>query len=372
MTGDRGPGTEHFHKFETLIGLVEQYSPSGEEAGAAVWLVERMQALDFTRSYIDETGNAVGVMGTGEKQILLLGHIDTVPGEIEVRVKPAPLAPLPEGEGDLLLYGRGSVDAKGPLAAFVDAVAAVGPMDGTQFVVIGAIDEERNSLGARGIVDKYRPDFAIIGEPSRWDRVTLGYKGTAWAEVTVRRSMAHTAGHAESAPEAAVNFWNQVTAWADDFNSHRERVFQQVLPTLRGFSSGGDNFEEIAALKIGVRLPPDFDPTQWYDQLRELASAAGVEISPTGFPISAYRGDRNTPLVRAFLGGIRAAGGKPGFVVKTGTADLNIVAPIWGCPAVAYGPGDSSLDHTPNEHISLIAYEKSVGVLIAVLQKLSC
>ena len=352
---------------ETLIGLVKQYSPSGEEAGVVGWLVERMQALGFTQAFVDETGNAVGVMGTGKKKIVLLGHIDTVPGEINVRVglkdgviARSPTSGLtkqsPKSEGlprrltaapNDVLYGRGSVDAKGPLASFVDAVAEVGPVEGTQFVVVGAIDEERNSIGARGIVDVYRPDFAIIGEPSQWDRVTLGYKGTAWAEVTVSRSMAHTAGQAESAPEAAVKFWNQVIAWADEFNADRERVFEQVLPTLRGFSSGGDSFEETAALRIGVRLPPDFDPPHWYARLQDLGSAAGVAISPTGYPIPAYRAERNTPLVRAFLGGIRAAGGKPGFVVKTGTADLNIVAPVWGCPAVAYGPGDlKSRSHT--------------------------
>ena len=78
--------TEDPSKYETLIGLVEHYSPSGEEAGAVNWLVKRMQALGFTRAFVDETGNAVGVMGTGEKQIVLLGHIDTVPGEIEVRL----------------------------------------------------------------------------------------------------------------------------------------------------------------------------------------------------------------------------------------------------------------------------------------------
>jgi LysW-gamma-L-lysine carboxypeptidase len=64
-------------------------------------------------------------------------------------------------------------------------------------------------------------------------------------------------------------------------------------------------------------------------------------------------------------------GGKPGFVVKTGTADLNIVAPVWNCPAVAYGPGDSSLDHTPDEHIVLEEYQKAVNVLAEVLRRLS-
>jgi LysW-gamma-L-lysine carboxypeptidase len=97
----------------------------------------------------------------------LLGHIDTVPGEIPVRVV------------DGVLYGRGAVDAKGPLACFTDAVAKVGAKEGWQLVVIGAVEEERDSEGVRFVVNQYKPDFAIIGEPNQWDRVALGYKGSA-------------------------------------------------------------------------------------------------------------------------------------------------------------------------------------------------
>jgi LysW-gamma-L-lysine carboxypeptidase len=64
-------------------------------------------------------------------------------------------------------------------------------------------------------------------------------------------------------------------------------------------------------------------------------------------------------------------GGEPRFVYKTGTADLNIVAPVWQCPAVVYGPGDSALDHTPNENIHLDDYQKAVVALASVLEKLT-
>ncbi|MBT7073674.1 MAG: [LysW]-lysine hydrolase [Anaerolineae bacterium] len=345
-------------KATTLIELVEHYSPSGSEAPAVDYLIQRMKDLGYTRAYIDEVGNAIGVMGEGEKQIVLLGHIDTVPGEIETRI-----------EGDIL-YGRGSVDAKGPLSSFVDAVASLGHVRSDwQMVVIGAIDEERESVGARHIVDKYHPDFAIIGEPSRWDRITLGYKGSAHAAVTARREMAHSARADETASEAAFAVWGRVRAWTDAFNTDKKRTFEQILVSLRGLSSGDDSFETWASLQIGARLPVDILPETWYTKLEELATLESVERS--GFAIPAYKAERNTPLVRAFLKGIRATGGKPGFVVKTGTADVNIVAPVWGCPAVVYGPGDSNLDHTPNEHISLEEYGKAVEVLRQALVKLS-
>ena len=355
-------------KATTLIELVQHYSPSGQESGAVDYLIGRMKNLGFTKAYKDEVGNAIGVMGEGEKQIVLLGHIDTVPGEIPVRVVGAEHAP-PLRHVSPLLYGRGSVDAKGPLSSFVDAVASLGQVRDWQMVVIGAIDEERESVGARHIVDKYRPDFAIIGEPSRWDRVTLGYKGSANATLTAHRKMVHSASGQETAPEAAIAIWEKVSVWVDDFNADKKRVFEQILLSLRGFSSSDDGFEVSANLQINARLPETLAPEAWYAQLEQLS--APETVAHTGFAIPAYKAERNTPLVRAFLKGIRAVGGKPGFVVKTGTADVNIVAPVWGCPAVIYGPGDSNLDHTPNEHISLEEYGKAVDVLKNVLLALT-
>jgi LysW-gamma-L-lysine carboxypeptidase len=70
------------------------------------------------------------------------------------------------------------------------------------------------------------------------------------------------------------------------------------------------------------------------------------------------------------LRAIRAEGGRPKFKLKTGTADMNIVGPAWGCPIVAYGPGDSSLDHTPDEHIQIDEFRKGISVLTRALLEL--
>jgi LysW-gamma-L-lysine carboxypeptidase len=351
--------------FDTLIGLVSQYSPSGQERGAVEWLIARMKSLGFTDAFMDGAGNAVGVMGHGPRQVVLLGHIDTVQGEIPVTLTPNP---SPTGRGELL-YGRGSVDAKGPLACFVDAAAKVGVRDGWQFVAIGAVEEESNSEGARFIVDQYKPDFAVVGEPNQWDRVALGYKGSAWATITVKRGQAHTASGEETAAEAAVDVWLKIKAHVDEFNADKQKVFDKLLLTLRGMESNSNNFEQWARLKVGVRLPVEVTPEDWYTKLEAVAGDAKVERF--GFAIPAWKCEKNTKLVRSFLSGIRSQGGEPRFVYKTGTADLNIVAPVWQCPSVVYGPGDSSLDHTPNEHIELDDYEKAVNVLAEALSRLT-
>src|SRR5947207_10534452 len=91
---------------ELVRGLVAIKSLSRQEAEASKWLADQMQRIGYERAFVDEAGNAVGELGdpSAARTIVLLGHIDTVPGNIPVRI-----------EGDLL-YGRGSVDAKGPLA----------------------------------------------------------------------------------------------------------------------------------------------------------------------------------------------------------------------------------------------------------------
>jgi [amino group carrier protein]-lysine/ornithine hydrolase len=354
--------------FDTLIGLVSQYSPSGQELDAVEWLVARMKSMGYDNAFIDESGNAVGVAGEGPKQVVLLGHIDTVPGEIVVRRDGSP--------SEEILYGRGAVDAKGPLACFVDAVAKIGIKNGWQFVVIGAVEEERDSEGARFVATQYEPDFAIIGEPNQWDRIALGYKGSAWVDITARCSQTHPASGQQTAAEAAVEAWLRIKEYADSFNADKQKIFDRLLLTLGGLESDSNDFEQWAGLKVGVRLPLEVTPEDWYGKLQEVLGDSRLDdeyhltAEPTGFALPAWRCEKNTPLVRAFLSGIRSQGGEPRFVYKMGTADLNIVAPVWKCPAVVYGPGNSALDHTPHEYINLEDYQKAVDVLREVLSSL--
>lgn len=343
---------------DLLEGLLRRYSPTLKEAPAVEYLAGQMSNLGFSVQ-VDAVGNVIGSLGAGPREIVLLGHIDTVPGEVPVR-----------RESDLL-YGRGAVDAKGPLACFTAAAALAGARPGWQVTVIGAVGEEGDSRGAKYIRDRYLanrpPIYCLIGEPSRWDHVTLGYKGSAWIEYEVRRALAHTASQSQSACEAAVSFWIRVQAEINMFNSSRSRAFDQLTSSLRDMNSSKDGFSECASLTINLRLPPDLSVDQAVCLLEQKAGDGALRLLDG---IECYRAEKNTPLVRAFLAAIRKEGGSPGFLLKTGTADMNVVGPAWNCPILAYGPGDSNLDHTPDEHISVSEFLAGIKVVVGALDSL--
>ena len=339
---------------DLLQGLVQVYSPSTRERAASEYLVAQMSALGL-RTFVDDAGNAVGILGEGKRDIVLLGHIDTFHGFIEPRVE------------DGQLYGRGSVDAKGCLATFVSACHKVGAREGVRFIVIGAVEEEcATSKGARFAVTQYQPEFCIIGEPSGWDRITLGYKGRVLVDYELSKPMTHTASKERAATEDAVEFWNRIAAYANEYNRDK-RVPDQLDPSLRSLNSSDDGFADRVVMRIGLRVPTGLTIQGVEQTVAEFANGASLTFSSEEPP---FRADKSNPLVRAFLGAIRDEGGKPAFVLKTGTADMNIAGPAWGCPIVAYGPGDSALDHTPNEHLDLTEYARAIDVLARVLSVL--
>jgi LysW-gamma-L-lysine carboxypeptidase len=173
-----------------------------------------------------------------------------------------------------------------------------------------------------------------------------------------------------------VDMWNWVTAHAADHNTSRDKAFDQLSPSLRRFiTSTNAEMHDLVDAQFAWRLPVGFDADALMSALRAWP-AANVREGHTTFAFTfkgeerAWRGDRNNPLVRSFLAGVRAedASAKLGFVLKTGTSDMNVVAPVWKCPIVAYGPGDSALDHTPNEHLPVDEYWKAVNVIRHTLE----
>ena len=338
---------------ELLRSLVAIPSLSHQERDAVQYLRGVMASRGF--ELIESTsGSAIGRIGSGDMHIVLLGHIDTVPGHIPVEIV------------DGVLWGRGAVDAKGPLATFVAAASRAASDLNCTVTVVGATGEEViGSPGANEIATWPAPAYCIIGEPSGWDALCRGYRGSYSLIYTLKRSSRHTAGPGESVAQEAVTFWNALQDEIASWNADAKGNFWSIGPSLRSFNTTSNGLEDVAELSIGLRLPPDLDVAKLTQRLYKLAGDANLHIDGLQ---EGYRTTKQSKLVPPFLRSIRQEGGKPGFTLKLGTSDMNVVGPAWGCPIVAYGPGDSSLDHTPDERIELAEYLQAVRVLTQVLR----
>ncbi len=336
-----------------LYELVATPSVSGDERACAEVFVRHARELGY-ETEIDEATNAVAHRGApahrAERHIVLLGHVDTVPGEIPVRI------------ADGVLHGRGSVDAKGPLAAMLIGASRAELPDGVRVTVAGAAGEETaGSPGARHLVGRFRPDACIIGEPSGWDGVTLGYKGRLVARATARRAHGHSAGPERSAGDEVVGWWERVSEYVRAFNEKRSGAFEVLQATIQDMQCACDGLEQVAWIEGGFRLPVGVSPEGVASTVRALGSNQ-LQVDCSGAEV-AHCTTREDPVVCALTGAIRSVGARPRPKLKTGTADFNVVGPAWGCPIAAYGPGDSSLDHTPNERLSLDEFARSVDVM---------
>ncbi|MEU8119887.1 M20/M25/M40 family metallo-hydrolase [Spirillospora sp. NPDC049024] len=335
---------------DLLHAMLSIPSPSGREDELARYLEKVMNDLGMAARR-DEAGNVIGDIGTGSGPVvMLLSHLDTVD------------RPLPARREGGRLVGRGAADAKGPLAAMISAAAARPSFPGT-LRVVGAVEEERLSRGGEHLARTCpAPDALLVGEPSGWSRVVLGYKGKIDVEYRVARPATHSTNPAAKATEVAVAFWHDLLEALGPERDHA--AFGLPAATLRGVH--GDLTE--ARLDVDCRVPPGYDAEAFAARLRARADGGEVTIVRH---VPAVRSGRSDPVVRAVTAAIRRHGGTPRPTLKTGTSDMNTVAPHWDVPMATYGPGDSSLDHSDEEHIEIAEFLKGVDVLTTALDELA-
>lgn len=342
-----------------LCDLVETPSVSGSEAECAARLREFFE--NHGRSVeIDDVGNvrvptADSRDGDSESgiDVLLTSHMDTVPGEIPVRI---------EGGEEAILWGRGSVDAKGPLAAL--AVAAV--ETGASFA--GVVQEETDSAGARHLVETRDPPDAVInGEPSGWDAITLGYRGFLAGTYEATSESGHTSRPDPNAIQRTIDWWSAVeSAFPAD---EEDPVFEQVTAKPVAIDGGttADGLAVAAEMDVQFRVPPSYSRTEIREAVEEKLAGGSVSWDRSIPPVME---SPRSEVARALRRGIRDIGGEPSHLRKSGTSDMNIFAGTWEVPMATYGPGDSSLDHTPDERLSLAEFDRSIEVLSTAVEHL--
>jgi len=339
---------------ELLEGLIRHYSPSREERSAVEFLVGRMKALGLSDAHVDEVGNAVAAKGSGP-EVLLIGHIDTVHGELPVR-----------NDGEFV-YGRGACDAKGPLATLVMAAAQLGEQElPFRLVVAGVVEEEiDSSKGARHLMRKISPRHAILGEPSNTNGVTIGYKGRMLAKCTAYAEKGHSASLMENAIEKGLLFYERLRK---DFAVGTS--FDKVMMNLTQANSVGEDFNvnpHEFRFAIDIRVPPGMGAYGIAERIIKMAPK-DVKVQFTEV-LDGVETDMNDAAARALVKAVRKHGLHPRFVHKLSSSDMNIInAKV---KTVAYGPGDSKLDHTDAEKVSIKEYLLAIEIVKDALRELA-
>lgn len=343
-------------------------------------VAEWVEALGCTAEvvpvpYHPSKANLIATLGSGEGGLVLSGHGDTVPfdrGAWETD-------PFSLVERDGKLFGLGSADMKGAIAAMVEAAAAFasGDLRAPLHLVVTA-DEESGMGGARALEAIGRPAaaHAVIGEPTSLEPVSK-HKGIFQEALTLAGRSGHSSDPSlgNSALEAMVDAMEELRAFRRELEeAFRDETFEVSHPTLNlGSIHGGDSPNRICAsceLRFDLRsipgMPPNDDLRRGIRERIELRLAKrGIDVHLSslfdGIPPFATSGDAELVSFLEELTGARAR------AVMFATE-----APFFsrmGMDAVILGPGDIAVAHQPNEFVPKDGLVSAVDVYRRTIQR---
>lgn len=362
--------TDH-EAVDLLTDMLRIYSPSRKEAALAAYLADRMRELGFQRVVVDDVDNVVGVVGSGHPSILLCGHMDTVPGVLPVR-----------RSGDLL-YGRGAVDAKAALAAMIVAASRLSGQAGLGQVLVAAVaDEEGNGLGIKELLKRgLNVQYAIFGEPSGVDRITVGYKGRVCVRLRLLTASVHASAPwmADNAVLRMMEVWREIKAVEAEHRVEGDRYGSLSACLTRLCGGEAHNVTPSSCeMVVDFRVPPGLGCSRLLARLNRLVEELGrrmdfpkleMEVLDSTEP---YEADRSSLVVRALIRSIiQVLGRRPLLLKKTGTGDMNTLGSVLKIPTVTYGPGNPHLSHTEREAVEISDYLKSIRIYEAAVRNLA-
>ncbi len=355
---------------ELLQKALEIYTPSRSEAALASFIKEKCtNELGFEQVNIDSAGNVIASKGTGEPRILLCGHMDTVPGQVPVRIE------------DGHLYGRGASDAKAPLIAMLLAASEFPKQSGT-VIFAGVVDEEGNATGVKHLVkSKMAIDYAMFGEPSGIENITIAYKGRLAIRLTCDvGDSAHASAPwlAKNSVEEMYDFWQAIKAEIERVGTAETKA-HSITCSLTEISGGSSHnvTPQKCKVTIDMRVPTTTTCQNVLniidDVITKVAAQKGVKATyRIEDKTEPFEADHSSALVRALsLGVLDVCKKRPVLLRKTGTGDMNVLGNSFKVPVVTYGPGDPHASHTADERVNIDEFVSSIEVFSRALFHLS-
>jgi len=362
--------TQRLIRFNTV-------NPPGQEKACAVWIGEFLKDSGFQVSFYefdDKRTSLVAVLkGAGEKASLCFsGHLDTVPTG-KARWKMSPFGG--EIHGDKI-FGRGTSDMKGGIAAMVSAALRLSKITNLKagVTILLTAGEETGCEGARYLVKRkgILPEIGalVIGEPTS-NRPLVGHKGAVRFELTIRGKTAHAAmpEKGENAIYKAARALTRLEAF--DFGVAENPILGK--PTLNvGIISGGININsvpDLTTIGIDIRPTPGLDADEIKTCLDTCLGPDVVIRCLEAFP--GVLSDPDDPWIREvfevaapYLETPPVPEGAPYF-----TDASFFVGPMGNPPTVLLGPGESEQAHSTDEFCYLAKIEEAAEIYFEIAQR---
>jgi acetylornithine deacetylase/succinyl-diaminopimelate desuccinylase len=307
--------------------------------------------------------------GRAGRHLLFCGHTDTVPPNAGIAVD---LFAAVEKEGKL--YGRGTADMKGALAAMAGALVDLAEkksLAAGKVTLAAVIDEEMESLGAEALIRAgFRADAAVVGEPTS-NKIAIGHKGLEWLSVEFTGRAAHG-----STPEAGINAISAAAYFVrlveeelgPEFKKRRDPILG--LPVINmGTISGGDQPSTVAA-HCAIKLDRRWVTTETIEQVftdlenllnkvraRQPGLKTGISRVPGGMSTMIHGPltiDPGHPIVKSAQKALAGVGRQAeGLTVFPAWTDGALLSREGKIPTIIWGPGELGHAHSPEENIRL-------------------
>ena len=331
----------------------------------------RKRGLDVRMEEVSPgRSNLLALVDVGaEETVLLEAHMDTV-GVENMTIDPfTPL--IREGR----MYGRGSCDTKGSLAAFVSAVCSLIERNRTflrNVLLAAVVDEEYGFTGAKHVVKSgLRADFGIAGEPTRL-RTVRAHKGVIRWNITARGRAAHSA-YPDRGHNAIYSMARLISRLEEYAGTLGEGAGHPLLgtPTISvGVVQGGDAVNivpDLCRIQVDRRTVPGETRESILRPLQDMVSGMeGVILEEPFLDVPGMEVSGESPAVIHLEEAVRKVTGESATEAAHYATDAGIYSGA-GIPTVVFGPGDIAQAHTDAEYLDLEEFHRAVRIIQALL-----
>jgi putative selenium metabolism hydrolase len=351
--------------------LVQIESLSGKEEAAALFLKKSMLELGFDEVWMDSKGSVIGkIRGSGNGPTLLFdGHIDTVPVSNPKLWQYSPFGGEIHGNR---MYGRGTSDMKGAVAAMVVGVSQLkqsGVSTTGDIYVSGTVYEEVfEGVALKDVVEMVRPDLVVIGESTGLN-LNIGQRGRAEILVSSKGKTAHS-----SNPDYGINAIYKMIPFIEGLTKSKVPVHPQlgkgisvVTDIVSSPFPGASVVPDQCRITIDRRLLVHEDEQHVLAQYQALMEDEGFEISIAEQELNCYTGEKifsrrfypawlmdvDHPYVQKSLKALHNIGIEAKLASYQFCTNGSYSAGVAGIPTIGFGPSYEHVAHTVDEYIEI-------------------